>query len=444
MAIVDVATLTAPVSEDDPCGPDLELAGDADYLNFVARAEGLLPASFFQAEKPRITLPDEFGEAKPILAKTRDVRLVTLLAKLAILGRDVDTFGVCLAGLNGLLAERWDDVHPRGEEGDFGIRMAALETLDDLTPVILPLQYLPLATHRRYGSISQRSYMIATGEAQVREGEELLDLTTLDKSLMEVELSELVESRDRFTALRTAVAGIQKICLDRVGAGAAAGLQRLPALIAKTAALLEDVIRRRDPSLALSTAEAAPGDGTQPDGGDGSSPGTSASNIPTGAVMSAADVADALAAVAEYFGQREPSNPALLLVRQAEQLMGKSFLDVMRILVPSQVDKAVIAIGRDQVFDLPVERLSAFAAIPKGAPPDGSQVPESSAVRRLSANTRADAVRLLEQIGAFYRVAEPSSPVPFFTERARSLMERDFLSLLKDILPKAALKSIGA
>src|SRR5258707_1022688 len=249
MAIVDIATLTAPVSDDDPCGPDLELAGDSDYLNFLARAEGLLPASFFQAEKPRIALQEEFGEAKPLLAKTRDVRLVTLLAKLAILGRDIDTFGVCLAALNALLGERWDDVHPRGEGGDFGIRMAALETLDDLTPVILPLQYLPLATHRRYGPISQRSYMIASGEAQVREGEELLDLATLDKSLMEVELSELVESRNQFTALRAAVAGIQKVCLDRVGAGAAAGLQRLPALIAKTATLLDDVIKRLDPSL---------------------------------------------------------------------------------------------------------------------------------------------------------------------------------------------------
>jgi len=124
--------------------------------------------------------------------------------------------------------------------------------------------------------------------------------------------------------------------------------------------------------------------------------------------------------------------------------MGKSFLEVMRILVPSQVDKAVIAIGRDQVFDLPVERLSAFAAIPKNPQADGSPPADGSAARRFAANNRADAIRLLEQIGAFYRVAEPSSPVPFFTERARSLMERDFLSLLKDILPKAALKSIGA
>jgi type VI secretion system protein ImpA len=440
MAIVDLATLTAPVSEEDPCGPDLELAGDSDYMNFVARAEGLLPASFFQAEKPKITLADEFAEAKPVLAKTRDVRLLTLLAKLAILSRDADTFVVCLGGLHALLGERWDEVHPRGEGGDFGIRMAALETLDDLTPIVLPLQYLPLATHRRYGPISQRSYMIATGEVKAREGEETLDLGTLEKSMMEVDLPALIESRSRFAALRAAVVGIQKACLEHVGAGAVA-LQRLPALIDKTATLLEGVIRNRDPSLAVA-AEGSAGDNSQADGdGAAAAPG---STIPSGAVLSSADVAEALAAIVEYFGRHEPSNPALLLVRQAQQLMGKSFLDAMRVLVPTHVDKAVITIGRDQVFDLPVEKLSAFAAIPDGLQSVSSPPADGAALPKLSARTRADAVRLLDQIAAYYRVAEPSSPVPFLTDRARSMTERDFLSLLKDILPKAALKSIGA
>lgn len=440
MAIVDLATLTAPVSEEDPCGPDLELAGDADYMNFVTRAEGLLPASYFQAEKPKITLTDEFAEAKPVLAKTRDVRLLTLLAKLAILSRDADTFVVCVGGLHTLLGERWDDVHPRGEGGDFGIRMAAIETLDDLTPIVLPLQYLPLATHRRYGPISQRSYMIATGEVKAREGEEAIDLSTLDKSMMEVELPALIESRSRFAALRAAVVGIQKACLDHVGAGAVA-LQRLPALIDKTAALLEGVIRNRDPSLAVTADESAAGDGSQAAGDSGAA--AAVSTIPGGAVITSADVRDALAAVVEYFGRQEPSNPALLLVRQAQQLMGKSFLDAMRVLVPTHVDKAVITIGKDQVFDLPVEKLSAFAAIPDGLQTESSPPADGVAVPKLTARTRADAVRLLDQIAAYYRVAEPSSPVPFLTDRARSMTERDFLSLLKDILPKAALKSIG-
>ena len=44
-----VALLCAPVADGEPCGPDLELAGDADYLNFFAQVEGILPGSFFNA-----------------------------------------------------------------------------------------------------------------------------------------------------------------------------------------------------------------------------------------------------------------------------------------------------------------------------------------------------------------------------------------------------------
>ena len=53
MAGVELASLTAPVSEGDPCGPDLDLEGDPDYLNFMAKAEGLLPASYFSGQDGR-------------------------------------------------------------------------------------------------------------------------------------------------------------------------------------------------------------------------------------------------------------------------------------------------------------------------------------------------------------------------------------------------------
>jgi len=38
-------------------------------------------------------------------------------------------------------------------------------------------------------------------------------------------------------------------------------------------------------------------------------------------------------------------------------------------------------------------------------------------------------------------MAEPSSPIPFLTDRARDLAQRDFLSVLKALLPADTLKS---
>ena len=446
MASLDFLALGTPVSEEAACGPDLDLEGDADYMNFVARAEGVLPTTFFSGpdgkpfDRSSIDFNAEFDAIAPLLQRTRDLRLLVILAKLLLLNRDIAGFVRCSELIAALVKERWDEVHPQGMDGDFGIRMAALESLDDMPPVIFPLQYLPLMAHRRLGPVTYRNWMIATGEIKPREGEEILTPGVIENALMEEDLATLVEQRNRFQALQSALATIREACVDQIGAKFAVKLERLPTLSGRILVLLDRIATRRDPSLASAVAEAA----------DASPAGVEAkSSVPAGAVASMQDVTAALAAVGRYFNQSEPSNPALLLVRQAEGLMGKSFLEVLRALVPNHVEHAAIQIGKDQLFDLPLERLSPFAEITaveageQGANGESSteQMTRSAAdPSRINAKTRADAIRLLEQIAAYYRVAEPSSPIPFLIERARSLAEQDFVSLLKGMLPGEALK----
>jgi type VI secretion system protein ImpA len=427
MAEFDLAALISPVSDDEPCGPDLDLAGDADYMNFVAKAESLLPSSFFSGpegqpfDRSSIDFAAEFAAMKPLLADTRDIRLLVLLAKLSILNRDLAGFDTAIRATRELLDQQWDAVHPRGEDGVFVARAAALETLDDLPPVIFPLQYTALVRHPRLGAISYRHYMIASGEVQAREGEETSDLTAIENALMEVELSELVQALGSIDTIRTALADIRSICVDRAGIEQAPKLERLPGLIDKIRTLLNGFVVKRDPSAALA---AAPGEG-----GEAGAAGPEL----TGEVRSLADAAAALAAIADYFVRKEPSNPALLLVRQAEQLMGKSFVEVMQILVPSHVEQAAIYIGKEQTLQLPLGKLSELVSSSESPAANGGDSDEPP--RRLEANTRADAIRLLDQIGLFYRAAEPSSPLPYLTDRARDLAGRDFLSLLKHVLP---------
>src|SRR5205085_1304772 len=147
-------------------------------------------------------------------------------------------------------------------------------------------------------------------------------------------------------------------------------------------------------------------------------------------VSSTAHAACALAAAAAYFARSEPSNPALLLVRQAQNLLGKSFLEVIQLLVPDHVAKAAVNIGKEQFFNLPIQRLASAA----GSAPtsDAAQAGADGGVDlQFEARTRIEALALLEQVGRYFRSAEPSSPIPFFTDRARELATSDFLSVLK-------------
>ena len=147
MTIGDLAALTAPVSEADPCGSDLDLSGDPEYMNYMARGEGLLPATFYSGpdgqpfDRTAIDFAAEFEGAKPFLAQTRDLRLLALLAKLFVLNRDLGGFVTCVQAIAALIENQWDGVHPRGESGDFGMRLAAIETLF-LIPVFLVTFFL--------------------------------------------------------------------------------------------------------------------------------------------------------------------------------------------------------------------------------------------------------------------------------------------------------------
>ena len=49
--------------------------------------------------------------------------------------------------------------------------------------------------------------------------------------------------------------------------------------------------------------------------------------------------------------------------------------------------------------------------------------------------SRQDAIRAIDAAVLFFRKYEPSSPVPLLLERARRLVAKDFMEVLKDIAP---------
>ena len=85
------------------------------------------------------------------------------------------------------------------------------------------------------------------------------------------------------------------------------------------------------------------------------------------------------------------------------------------------------------------ERKGAEAARPATVTPGPPQ-----AAQRIQVRSRAQAIALLDQVQRYFRLSEPSSPVPMLCERARAFAERDFMAVLREVLPKAALRDIGA
>jgi type VI secretion system protein ImpA len=49
--------------------------------------------------------------------------------------------------------------------------------------------------------------------------------------------------------------------------------------------------------------------------------------------------------------------------------------------------------------------------------------------------SRADAVRILQQVATFLRKSEPSSPAPMFVDRAVKVLQMDFNAIVKELMP---------
>src|SRR5262249_32905147 len=74
---------------------------------------------------------------------------------------------------------------------------------------------------------------------------------------------------------------------------------------------------------------------------------------------------------------------------------------------------------------------------------DSQPVAETAASQRIvvpvdpafQAPDRRSALHLLQQVGAYYRRAEPSSPIPVLLEKAESISGKDFFALLREAFP---------
>ena len=404
-----------PIAPEAPCGPDLDLAGDPEFMNFFAAVEGQLPVSFFSFDRKTIDFPAAFATAAQLRKRTHDLRLVLLVTKLAILNRDFAGFVRGVAETAALLSQYWDEVHPRGEDGDYTARLVQLNTLNDGPAVVLPLQYATLLQSEREGPLAYRAVMVTTGDAQLREGEKLASAGAIERILTNLDM-DLAKLHAALNRLRDDLDSITAVTVEHAGPKDAVKFSALAPLVEKMREFAQAALVRRDPSLAPATeaADATPGDTK-----DGPA-----------AFSSLSDVDAALASALGYFQANEPSSPALLLIVQARATLGKNLYEVIRLLAPRHAENARVFVGPNSAFSIPVNSLQDAPALdfsPGDAPP---------------AQSRVRAFALVEQVAAHLRGVEPSSPAPYLLDRARALAARDFLNLLGEVFAADDLESM--
>jgi type VI secretion system protein ImpA len=105
--------------------------------------------------------------------------------------------------------------------------------------------------------------------------------------------------------------------------------------LSKLSSMVQLVSRALSERAGGSAAAASQADGGAPGAGGGTPIAPAASF--TGAINSTGDVVRALEAICEFYERHEPSSPIPLLLKRTRRLVSKSFLDIVRDLVPEAV-----------------------------------------------------------------------------------------------------------
>ncbi|WMS44152.1 type VI secretion system ImpA family N-terminal domain-containing protein [Acuticoccus sp. MNP-M23] len=419
---IDFTSLAAPLA-DGSDGPDL--GDDPQFAQFEADIEGFLPTKaddfYFGFRKINPDL-DTFGaRTLALLDRSRDVRLLVALAKIAALQASLPNTAAAMALIRHYLTERWDTVQPEAGESVHILRGVAVERLDEFAAFVLPLQYTPLVSDRN-GQVCYRDHAVASGALSEREGDSHPSQSDIERVLARCDLDVLVAARDTAASMVDDLAAITLLWAARDTDPSSLVFRRLAPMLEKMAAFLDGSVANRDPAL----AKAAPEDETAE---DPAAPAADAGATPSiGTVQTLWDAKAALIAASRYFEHNEPSSPAFLLLKKSQALIGLTFPQLIQQIAPDAVYSTAIPLPGRKRISLPMEKLTEeFAYVEVEA------AEEQSPTQDYAAPDRASATALLSEVARWYRVSEPSNPIPLLLDKARELMSKDFASLLTEL-----------
>jgi type VI secretion system protein ImpA len=328
--MIDLEALLGGTNDLPLCGPNLE--HDLAFFELEEAARGKpemrVGDAVKPAEDPKWDRVLELGQG--LLLRSKDLRVATHVTRALVRTAGFPGLAQGLALIQGLLDRYWEHVHPQLEadaDNDPTERLNALAPLADAETLIKDVRDTALVSAREQGQLQAREVEIALGRlasAGPASGGPARTLAQIHGQIA----AAFATDRSAPDALRQAhasVTAIEGLLVDRVGAERALDLKPL-------AQVLESLIETCDVALGLreSTPSASAGADTgQTSGG--------MAFLADGQIRTRDEAVRALDLICKYLERQEPSHPAPLLIRRAQRLMTKNFVEIVRDLMPDSL-----------------------------------------------------------------------------------------------------------
>lgn len=431
--------ITEQISDDLPCGPNLEQQDDDGFLDYYFEAESRLPERYFtpgmvQDESTGRRTPDrlfdpasidikaEQKEVEALLRRSRDLRLLSLMARFEILAGRLGGFADALEAIDAVLRKWPAQVHPDLATAP-NDRRDALRALCEPVTVLSPLAHLSLTGAPE---VTLRAYQVASGQATKRHDETEIDVAGYMRMVSDEGMKrQVARTQTDLTRAAAALTGISQTCKADATKPISVDFSEVLARIAEIQAVISSArpeLAAKPPAppevVAQESEETAPG----PTVPEGPAP-TALPDFPTALAT--------LGATEAFLLTREPSSAALLLVAQARKLVGKPLIEALETLLPEDSKRAVVDLGPQTGFILSMDRLKSLSGELVAQRSD----PAEPAGQAPQIKNRAELAGHIRAVEDFYRRNEPSSPIPLLLERARTYLDKDFQSLVSELVP---------
>ena len=366
MELPDFDSLIQPLSDDEPCGPDLEYdavfgemerasqgTSEQQYGDTIVEAEG---ANWKEVKKC----------ADDLLTRTRDMRVAVYWGRATLNLEGLDGFEFSMRLLRHYVESFWPTLHPEldaEDNDDPTYRTNTLIMLCDEGGLLKELGNAPLVASRAVGRFSMadvhRAEHAAEHSSSSKPDEESWDtggteekssvpgLDTIEAAFTDVEIETIQATEELVSQTLEHVTEIESNVTTNVSLNFAVSLAPVRNLLKEMQEFVNRQLERRGVFAVAESdepAEQAAGD-ESPSVQQGGTVATPAAGMQLGRINTRQDAIKALDAVCDFYESNEPSSPLPLLIRRAQRLASKSFLDILRDLAPDAVSQAELLGG---------------------------------------------------------------------------------------------------
>jgi len=337
----DIQSLLSEVSAEAPCGEDLSY--DASFLALedmlrTKAAGGIVAGVEEEAVEPNWREVRE--KSSELLKRSKDLRIAMYLTISLLKLEGIHGLRDGLSLLRGLLERFWDNLYPQLDPDDNDDPLERINILESLSPTSVsaqdPVKFkqrlaeVPLCNSVQMGKFSLRDIQIAKGEITVSDDQRAKapDMSVIDAAFQDTATDELLATSQATQESIEHIAAIMSVFSERASQGQTPDVSGFRGVLGKIQKHVQEYLAKRGHGEAVDEGAAAAG-GVKEKGAISLS----------GDIQSAQEALLALDKVCQYFDRHEPSSPVPLLLRRAQRLVSKSFLEVVKDFCPDGMNQ---------------------------------------------------------------------------------------------------------